>query len=197
MTQEEIEFFNRIAPDWDGMECRSLPHRINHILDMMDIREGMKVADLGTGTGVLLPYLSGRVGPDGIITAIDGASGMLDIARKKYEKPGGNIRFLLNDFEEKMPSERFDIIILYCVYPHLQHKVQTLRTLKSDNLNKGGAVFIAFPNDESFVNHIHEDKKSTADLLPSAPALALELFDAGFSAKVLEYSEDAYLLRIS
>lgn len=197
MTEEEIEFFNNIAPSWDDMEIRSLPPRINHILDMMNIREGMSVADLGTGTGVLLPYLSRRVGADGSVTAIDGAPGMLEVARHKYGKTLDNLRLVLTDFEEKMPDGRYDIIILYCVYPHLQHKIETLHSLKSGHLNQGGAIYIAFPNDESFVNHVHEDKKSTADMLPSAPVLALQLFDAGFSVKVMEYSEDAYVLRIS
>lgn len=196
MTPQEINFFNNIAPQWDSMEVRSLPDRINHILDLMEIHPGMDIADLGTGTGVLIPYLLERVGLDGSITAIDGSEGMLNIARDKYAELSDNISFLLSDFEESMPSKKFDKIILYCVYPHLQSPIATLKTLVDHHLNPDGSIYIAFPNDESFVNHIHGEKKSTADLLPTAPALSLFLFDNGFKAKVLEYSEDAYVIEI-
>ncbi len=196
MTPEEINFFNNIAPTWDDMEVRSLPVRINHILDLMDIRPGVDIADLGTGTGVLIPYLLERVGSEGSVTAIDGSQGMLDIAKTKYAEPSVNLTFLLADFEERMPAEQYDKIILYCVYPHLQYPIDTLKTLRDYHLNTGGRIYIAFPNDESFVNHIHGEKKSTADLLPSAPALALHFFENDIKARVLEYSEDAYVVEI-
>lgn len=197
MTQQEINFFNRIAPEWDSMEVRSLPTRINHILDLMQILPGMSIADLGTGTGVLLPYLSQRVGAHGRVTAVDGAPGMLAIARAKYEECGDNLTFLLTDFEENMPAGTYDCIILYCVYPHLQRPFDTLRNLIDRHLRPGGYLYIAFPNDETFVNHVHGDRKSTADMLPSAPALALQLFDNGFNVRVVEYSEDAYVIRLN
>ncbi|MDE5773445.1 MAG: class I SAM-dependent methyltransferase [Muribaculaceae bacterium] len=197
MTRQEIDFFNKIAPEWDSMEVRSLPVRINHILDLMQIEPGMNVADLGTGTGVLIPYLLQRVGSHGRVTAVDGAPGMLEIARAKYGKSGDNLTFLLADFEENMPVDRYDRIILYCVYPHLRYPVETLRNLIDHHLRPGGYVYIAFPNDETFVNHIHGEKKSTADMLPSAPALALRLFDNGFNVRVVEYSEDAYIIRLN
>lgn len=196
MTQQEINFFNNIAPRWDSMEIRSVPERINHILDMIEIMEGMRVADLGTGTGVLTPYLSSRVGKGGSVLAVDGSEGMLALARRKFEKSLENVEFLLSDFEEEPLEGHFDRILLYCVYPHLQRPVETLSRFRDDNLTDDGRIVIAFPNGEQFVNSIHHHNGSEADILSSAPALALELFEEGFQSRVVEYSPDAYIVTI-
>ncbi|MDE5796614.1 MAG: hypothetical protein K2H75_05850, partial [Muribaculaceae bacterium] len=71
MTQSEIDFFDNLAPTWDANEIRSTPERVRTILGKLPISKGMTVLDLGTGTGVLVPYLSEIVGPEGHVTAID------------------------------------------------------------------------------------------------------------------------------
>jgi len=98
MTKEEISFFDTIAPSWDGMERLSTPGKVNEILDIIGVEKGMDVLDLGTGTGVLLPFLSERIGSEGHILAVDISEGMLSQAYRKF---GGrdNIEFLLSDFE--------------------------------------------------------------------------------------------------
>ena len=77
MTKEEISFFDTIAPSWDGMERLSTPGKVNEILDIIGVEKGMDVLDLGTGTGVLLPFLSERIGSEGHILAVDISEGML------------------------------------------------------------------------------------------------------------------------
>ncbi len=84
MNQSEIDFFDALAPSWDENEIRSTPERVQHILSKLPISKGMDVLDLGTGTGVLVPYLSEMVGTEGHVAAIDLSEGMLSIARKKY-----------------------------------------------------------------------------------------------------------------
>lgn len=196
MKKEDLDFFNKIAPQWDSMEIRSTPERIRHILRSTGLKPNMYVADLGTGTGVLLPYLAEFIGNDRFITAIDASKTMLEIAIEKYHEDYPGISFVNRDFEEATIKGKFDRIFLYCVYPHLQYPIQTLRRILENNLHPDGEIIIAFPNDEKFVNSIHHDKGCDADLLPTAPELALRLFEAGFKAKVIEYTQEAYIITI-
>ena len=58
-----MDFLNSMAGTWDE-RCRDDQYRINEILDLLPIKQGDTVLDVGTGTGVLVPYLLERIGVD-------------------------------------------------------------------------------------------------------------------------------------
>lgn len=197
MKPGDKEFFNAIASRWDSMEINSLPEKVNVILDAVGVSEGASVLDLGTGTGVLIPYLLKRVGPGGRVKGVDGSEGMLAQARAKYGDAADYELFEQADFEESEIDGRYDLILLYCVYPHLQHPELTLEKLRHNNLTSAGRIVIAFPTNENFVNAVHREKKIESELLPSAPVLAKRLSAAGFKARSLDCGSDAYIVELS
>lgn len=195
MTTEEILFFDKLAADWDSREVRSTPARVSEILASLRLAEGMRILDLGTGTGVLLPFLSRMVGADGRVVAVDISEGMLARARQKFGTLA-NVDFSKLDFEAEDIAGRYDVIILYCVYPHLHSPKDTLRRLASQNLTPGGRIVIAFPGDESFVNGIHREKQASCAILPSAPELARLLRTWGFDARVAACDQSRYIVEL-
>lgn len=194
---DERSFFDKLAPVWDDNEIRSTPRRINKILDLIGIEKGFRVLDLGTGTGVLLPYLAERVGKKGKITAVDYSEGMLLRAKEKFSGLYPKPEFLNKDFETENLEGEYDRILLYCVYPHLHTPYDTLKWLRSVNLAYGGIIVIAFPNNEEFVNSIHKERHSESDLLPPAHELAQRLRNEGLNAEVASADEDSYVINIS
>lgn len=196
MTTEEILFFDRLSETWDDNEVLSTPDKILEILSELDIRKGMEILDLGTGTGVLVPYLSSMVGDNGKVTALDISEGMLGQARKKYGNVA-NVTFILQDFEKEDVSGKYDLVLLYCVFPHLHFPEQTLKRLALTNLKEKGRIIIAFPTDENFINNIHKERKAESELLPSAPRLSSQLRRGGFESSVIRYDEKHYLVEIS
>ena len=195
MTSEELKFFDTIAPKWDEMEVYSTSEKVAELIDLTGIREGYDVLDLGTGTGVLLPELSGRVGRKGTVMAVDFSERMLAEARGKNGELK-NVDFLRLDFEKSDVPGRYDLIMLYCVYPHLAEPVETLKRLRKHNLKDGGKIVIGFPKDEGCINRIHADKDVDSDLLPPAPQLAGWLTQNGLASKVIAYSKEGYLVGI-
>lgn len=195
MTQSEVDFFDRLAPSWDANEVRSTPERIKSILGQIPVTQGMKVLDLGTGTGVLVPYLSEMVGPDGHVTAIDLSDGMLAIAKKKYGHLD-NVEFLKLDFEEEQIPGQYDVVMLYCVYPHLHAPADTFEWLFRMNIAPDGIIVIAFPSDEHFINNIHHERKAEHDHLPPAGVLAERLCRMGFNAEAVSATEDEYIVAV-
>lgn len=192
----EKDFFNAMADSWDDMEVRSLPARVRYILSRCGIGPGTRVLDLGTGTGVLIPYIKERIGSHGLITALDFSPRMLEKAREKYEGKIDDLEFICSDFENEAVIGRFDHIMMYCVYPHLHRPFDTLQRLISDNLVPGGKLSIAFPSDEKFINSIHNEKKSEADMLPPAPELVQRLTEAGFIAELTDATPDSYIVSL-
>ena len=195
MTQSEIDFFDTLAPGWDENEIRSTTERIRSILGKLNIQEGMNILDLGTGTGVLVPYLNEMIGLTGHITAIDLSEGMLSIARKKYGHLK-NVDFLKIDFEEEQIPGKYDVALLYSVYPHLHAPADTMEWLFKMNMSTNGRIIIAFPSDEEFINNIHHERKAEHDHLPPAHVLAEMIRHWGYKAEVLAATPDEYIVEI-
>ncbi len=195
MNKSEVDFFDNLAPTWDANECRSTPERIMSILSKLDLKKGFSILDLGTGTGVLIPYLSKIAGEAGHVTAVDLSEGMLSLARKKFGDLS-NVSFLKLDFEEEVIPGEYDVVILYCVYPHLHAPAQTIEWLFKMNVKPGGYIVIAFPSDEKFINNIHHERKSESDHLPPAHILAQIIEKWGYRTDVLAATEEEYIVKV-
>ena len=100
MSKISCGFFDAMAPKWDKI-IEVKKDKIGHILDVAELKEGDHVLDVGTGTGVLVPYMADRIGPEGKIDAVDISTAMLERANAKFGHMP-NVRFMLADVEEDM-----------------------------------------------------------------------------------------------
>ena len=193
---DERSFFDNLAPTWDDNEILSTPEKVRFVLDFVDLREGQSVLDLGTGTGVLLPFIAERVGEKGKITAVDYSQGMLDRAIAKFSNINPKPEFLQMDFENETIEGEFDRILLYSVYPHLHAPIDTIKWLRSVNLASGGIITVAFPTGPDFINNIHRQRHSDSDILPPAEELAKTFRLHGLDATVAKADEECYIINI-
>ncbi|MCH5229490.1 MAG: class I SAM-dependent methyltransferase [Muribaculaceae bacterium] len=193
---DERSFFDELSSTWDDNEILSTPEKIREILSFIEIQKNEDVLDLGTGTGVLLPYIAEKIGKQGKITAVDFSVGMLERAREKFNRLEPFPEFLNKDFEKEKIPGTYDHILLYSVYPHLQQPIATLNKLYRENLKVNGDIIIAFPCGPDFINNIHKERHSESELLPSATKLASILSQAGFKAEVIAESKEIYLIKI-
>ena len=194
---DERSFFDNLAPTWDDNEVLSTPAKVRFILDFVDLKEGQRVLDLGTGTGVLLPYVAERIGETGTITAVDYSEGMLSRAVKKFSDLSPKPEFLCIDFENETIPGEYDRILLYCVYPHLHTPFETLKWLRAVNLADDGLITVAFPTGPDFINNIHREKHSDSDILPAAGVLAETMRLHGIDAVVAKADDSCYIINIS
>lgn len=197
MTAQELQFFDAVAPYWDSRDYLSTAAKLKAIMRMGGVRVGQSVLDLGTGTGVLLPYIASAVGECGVVTAVDLSAGMLGLARCKNSGLRPVPRFLNLDFERENIPGRYDHIIMYCVYPHMETPVATLSALRERNLRPGGNMLIAFPCSCERINSIHRREEVDADLLPTPHVLAERLCIRGLPARVLSDTDNLYMVEIT
>lgn len=151
----QVEFFNNISKEWDNI-IEVNEQKINILLSKVNINDKSDILDIGTGTGVLIPFLK-RLNPNGYIKGVDISKGMLDVAREKFENVE-NVYFELLDVEKDGIYETYDSIILYSMFPHLKNKTTTIKKLVEKNLKINGQLIIAHSNSREFLNNMHKEK---------------------------------------
>ncbi|NGX99213.1 MAG: class I SAM-dependent methyltransferase [Candidatus Afipia apatlaquensis] len=164
------EFFNSMAEKWDVV-CKHDTHKINYFLELLNIENGAKVLDVGTGTGVLIPYLTALVGANGSIVAVDASDKMLEVAKSKYHF--SNVSFVCGDvLESNIPKNYFDSIICYSVFPHFQDKQKAIKII-SQYLKKEGKFIICHSQSREHINNIHRNVSEAVakDDLPDADTI--------------------------
>lgn len=160
------EFFNGVASKWDEM-CKHDDNKLKKIIKLSSIKEGSKILDVGTGTGILISYLLNTF-PQKII-AVDISENMIAIAKNKYKD--NKVQFIATDIMTYHEHE-YDYIFLYSVYPHFKDKEALLYHL-STLMNIGGKLIIAHSESKEKINEVHKSSEHVSnDMLPSGEKTA-------------------------
>lgn len=178
------DYFDNAARTWDEKFLTSrLSAFLEKLVPKFGLKLGQKVLDVGTGTGVLIPYLVKELGPKGSVIAIDFSENMVQECKTKH-KHLKNVNVKLGNIEEKQfPPETFDAVICFGVFPHLQNKQKVLQNIRSVLKSEGKLVIShAFSSEELKHHHEQVSNQSVAhDLLPKMDAMKNLLETTGFT----------------
>ncbi len=81
---------SKYAAQWND-PARDAYQKPDELLEIMEVAPGMTVADLGAGTGYLLPHLSRAVGEGGTVLALDGEEAMIAYLEENRAALGLNV----------------------------------------------------------------------------------------------------------
>ncbi len=85
-------YFNEKAVGWDETVAERDMTKLERMAKSLDIQPGSALLDVGTGTGVFVPYLLREICKYGRLVTLDFAEEMLQIARPRSFS--GNIEYL-------------------------------------------------------------------------------------------------------
>ncbi|MBA7655718.1 2-methoxy-6-polyprenyl-1,4-benzoquinol methylase [subsurface metagenome] len=187
-------YFNQKAAIWDETVAERDTAKLKRIARCLNIKPGSKVLDIGTGTGVFLPFLLNKVGKHGQIVSLDFAEEMLRKARAKGFN--GNIYYLNADVTNiPLGEEIFDVVVCYSSFPHFQDKPRALAEIKRVT-KSGGGLFICHTSSRARVNDIHRQIPAVAnDIIPDQGEMQLMLSMAGFTDIGIDDNHRSYLAR--
>ena len=185
-----------MAVTWDETVAEKDEKKLRLMAECLDIKSGSRVLDVGTGTGVFIPFLLSKVGGNGQIVALDVAEKML---RKAVPKGfDGDICYLNADVSNiPLSDETFDGVVCYSSFPHFQDKlialIEIIRVTRS-----GGSLFICHTSSRANINGIHCDIPDVAnDLIPDGNEMRRILSEAGFVNITIEDFSESYFCRAS
>jgi SAM-dependent methyltransferase len=91
-----------------------LHHWRRRAVELLDLRRGDVVLDVGCGTGLCFDLLQERVGPGGKVVGVDASTAMLDLARRRVAEHGWHNVVLVEAAAEDA-SVRFPVdAVLFC-----------------------------------------------------------------------------------
>lgn len=194
MTSRQ-SFFNKLAKKWDNrFHTQELKKFLEKLVPMFGLREEQKILDVGTGTGILIPYLSKAVGSKGQITAIDYAKEMIKICKSKYGHLP-NVSFSVNNIEDiDYFFDSFDSVICFGVFPHLENPEKALIQINRV-LKKGGSLIIshALSSEEIKAHHHSSSSVVAKDTLPKEIEMRKILKQTGFFTTKITDEPGCYL----
>lgn len=94
-------------------------------LDLVEIKPGMNILDVGCGTGSLTIAAKQKQGQEGQVVGIDPSSNMVNLAREKAEKRGIQIDFQVGVIEKlDFPGDQFDLVMSSLMMHHLPDELK-------------------------------------------------------------------------
>jgi ubiquinone/menaquinone biosynthesis C-methylase UbiE len=110
------------------------------------IRPGMTVADVGTGIGFMLPFLSKRVGPEGKVIAEDIFDDFLAAAKQRAENQKlENVTFVEGtETDPKLPEGAVDLVLALDVYHHFDFPDKMLAAIHKSLKPDGRLVIVEY-----------------------------------------------------
>ncbi|MEM3555241.1 MAG: protein-L-isoaspartate O-methyltransferase [Candidatus Micrarchaeia archaeon] len=99
----------------------SAPSIVAFMSKSLDVKEGMKILEIGSGSGYQAAILAELVGESGVVYTVERIPQLIEFAKKNVEKLGyANIKFIEGDGTKGYPKEApYDRIIVTAASPSI------------------------------------------------------------------------------
>jgi len=188
------EYFDQLAPTWDKELTRERLNCLGDIVKKLGIEPGNYVLDIGSGTGVLLPFLITELGDEGKIVALDFSAEMLCQAKAKNFQP--IVGFAQADILAiPLADSSVDLAMCNSAFPHFNDKARALEEI-TRVLRKNGRLVICHTMSRKMINQLHQSIGGAVanDLLPDEFQLKRLIKQAGLKVTHFEDGPERYLV---
>ncbi len=102
------------------------------ILDLMNLKPGMNVADIGAGSGFFSRLMAQKVEPGGVVYAVDISKSFVDhIVKTSREMGVENVKAVLGDARTpKLAENSVDVVFIAHSYHHFEYPYEMLAEIR-------------------------------------------------------------------
>lgn len=144
LGREIAKVMGHQAAGWLERPTRQQEERTDLLLQALELKPGMVVADIGAGSGYFSWRMAQKVGPTGKVYAEDIQQEMLDLlaAQMKKHQVAAIVEPLLGTVQDpKLPPDSTDLILLVDVYHELDFPFEMTRNMIK-GLKPGGRLVL-------------------------------------------------------
>jgi ubiquinone/menaquinone biosynthesis C-methylase UbiE len=190
------KYFNSKAAVWDEEIAEQDATKLTEMAVRLHIEQGAQVLDVGTGTGVFIPYLQKLIGNRGLLVAIDIAENMLH--RSLMKNFNGTIIYIQGDImHTPLVGAQFDAVVCYSSFPHFQNKIKALSEI-ARVLRNCGKLYLCHTSSRTAINEIHEQIPGMdKDTIPDMEEMREMLTITGFKNIEIDDGKESYLASAS
>ena len=189
------KFFDEEAFGWDEPNHPEDKVQIQKLVERFELKSGDWVLDIGTGKGILLPYLSPQVKNRGKVVALDFSWNMISQASAINKRK--NICFV-NASVEALPikDQKIDCITCLDTFAHVCAQKEAMREM-GRVLRKGGRLYVAHSLGKKEVASFHKKVGGAVehDTLPSDSMMKKIMQSVGLKEIKIVDHPDLYLAR--
>lgn len=198
--EQKAAFFDTQAQSrWACAPYDQLEHdRINRILSLSGLKKGMKVLEPGCGAGRLTEIVSGMVGSDGRVCAVD-FSERMSLEAVKKTKGLSNCEVIHAGVDDHLKvAQGYDMIICHNMFHHLEEKARSL-SLLGNALNTRGYLiifhFFQFHEINDPRRKIHDAVMN--DTIPHIREMESICVSSGLNVEYFRNDSNGYFLKMS
>ncbi|MEI6239249.1 MAG: methyltransferase domain-containing protein [Planctomycetia bacterium] len=153
LGREIAQTMHYTGAPWLVRESRQREEDCRMLIEALDIRPGQVVCDMGCGNGFYTLELARRVGPRGIVYAVDVQPEMLHMLAERLAREGvRNVRLVLGTpIDPRLPQATVDLVLCVDVYHEFSHPEAMLASIQESLAADGQLVLAEFRGEDPAV----------------------------------------------
>jgi len=178
MGREIAHVMGFAGAPWLERPEREREEATSKMIEALELKPGMVVADIGAGSGVITLRMAEKVGAEGKVIAVDVQQEMLDLLQNKLRlNKIENVELLLGtEKSPRLDPESVDLAIMVDVYHELAYPYEMMLELSKGMKVGGRVVFVEFrlEDQEVPIKLVHKMSQAQVKREISPPELNLK-----------------------
>ena len=178
MGREIAHVMGFAGAPWLERPEREREEATSKLIEALELKPGMVVADIGAGSGVITLRMAEKVGAEGKVIAVDVQQEMLDLLQNKLKlNKIENVELLLGtEKSPRLEPETVDLAIMVDVYHELAYPYEMMLELSKGMKVGGRVVFVEFrlEDPEVPIKLVHKMSQAQVKREISPPELNLK-----------------------